>query len=442
MCIIEKISTFEFQPEVYVYPTPRAYAPLHNFTPAFVEYGDEINVYIHIPFCRQICSYCGYLKIAGASEALIDRYVDALVKEILRYGDILSSKKIVTLNIGGGTPSLLKETQLAKIFLALLSVNPEMRQTAQKEISLEATPESIELEKFSAFREIGINRVSIGVQTLNSGEIACAKRKNTSDITEQAIEKLRKSGISQVVADLMIGIEGQSVESFTESATSLIQLRPDVVELYALGLQPQTALAKSSHGNLLQEKDLYRCYEIGMELFLNAGYEQDCHNRYALPDRGGYLQEDNVFGSMSIIGFGAGARTYAQNVHYRNSYCQNNFRKSVLEYIEKVEAGKSVITDGVMLSSEEKMRQFLIYNIEDLDCSIFQEMFGKSPEDVFPEIFSKLLQGKILFSEGNSLKMTKKGLLFRDLVAKEFFSDYMRSLEINYRPRISDTVLL
>ena len=369
----ERVQEFEFHPEVYLYPTPRMYDPLTNFTLEDAIFTEDVNVYVHIPFCKQICSFCGYLKTID-SQNLRAEYVDAVVKEIKLYQNILDGRKVRTLHFGGGTPSLLTPKELEKIITSLLEVNPAVLKTSE-EVSIEATPESVEESKFKQFKDFGINRVSLGVQSFNNSEIVLSKRKNLSEISIKAIESLRKIGIPNVVIDLMIGIEGQTIQSFEDSVKEAIEIRPETVELYALGLMPQTGLGKRLPTTLMGNEEIYHCYDIGRSLFLGAGYTQDCHNRYAIPGRGSFLQEDYVFQGMSLMGFGAGVRSYATNVHYRNTYESSNGRRAILEYIKNSNSGKHSVESGIFLDSEERMRQYIIGNFEKMDKDYFQQRF-------------------------------------------------------------------
>ena len=138
---------------------------------------------------------------------------------------------------------------------ALLQANPHLLKTAQ-EISIEGTPESVEYGKFRHFQSLGINRASLGIQSLNDEEIKLSKRHNLSDISIQAVKTLKQVGIPNVVLDLMIGIEGQTVKSFEQSVLDVLKLNPETVELYALGLMPQTGLGRKDSSFLMHSKEI------------------------------------------------------------------------------------------------------------------------------------------------------------------------------------------
>ena len=252
---------------------------------------------------------------------------------------------------------------------------------------------------------------------------------------EKAVKILHSKKLPNIVFDLMAGIAGQTVESFKQSVIEIIKLKPDTVEIYALGVMPYTSW-QNKNEVFMPDKDIYRCYKLAMKLFLNAGYIQDCHNRYALPGRGSFLQEDNVFKGETLIGFGAGARTYATNMHYRNNYSANNHYSAVKKYIENINNDKSPIEDGLKISPEESIRQYMIYNIEKLNILEFEKRFQTSFDKLFGPIIKTLIKNKLGKISKQYFLLNKKGLLFRDLIAHEFFSLSVRNIEENYRPTI------
>lgn len=430
--LANRIKNFEFHPEVYVYPTPRTYEPISDFSLDEADFTSEINVYVHVPFCRQICTYCGYLKVVDSKGNLREKYVDSLTKEIELYRGILQGKTVKTLHFGGGTPSLLSTSEFEKIMNVLLDINPEILRTTD-EVSIEATPESVEFEKFSGYVELGINRVSMGLQTLVDDEIKLCRRNNFSEVSINAIKSLRRVGIPNLVLDLMIGIEGQTVKSFEASVRSLLEYRPETVELYAVGLMPNTILG-TRKPKLMSKEDISKCYDIGRKLFLEAGYHQDCHNRYVIPNRGSFFQEDYVFAGMSLIGFGAGARTYARNVHYRNNYYEAH-RRAIAEYIRDVNSGILPVKSAIFLDQEEKVRQYLIYSLESLDKKEFRRKFGLGFSEQFPELYSEMLELGLVEEDWRKISLTTKGLSFRDLICKQIFSDNVNRIEDGYRPK-------
>ena len=434
MKLSEKISDFEFQPEVYTYPTTRCYKKLDGFSIVQPEFTDEINVYVHIPFCRQICTFCGYLKTLNSDE-MRKGYLSALIKEIEMYKEVLGTKKIITVDIGGGTPSLLQPEELGEIIDALKAANGNVLSTA-KDVSIEATPESVEYEKFKEFKDLGINRVSIGVESFVDKEISLSGRHNSGSVSANAIKMLKEIGFNNVVCDLMAGVEGQTMETFSNSVNTMLDLGPDTVEIYALGIIPGTMVEKRSAAKLMNNKQKYECYEIARRKFIDAGYHQACHNRYSRFENGGYLQEDTVFRGTSLVGFGAGARSYAQNMHYRNPFEGANGKTAIYRYMDKINSNNFAVESGVFLSSEERMRKYVIGNIESLDLHGFSSLYGIEFKAAFVELYNELISTGCAEEKSGRLKLTPKGLLFRDLIARQFFSEDVEAVESSYRTTV------
>lgn len=433
----QRIAEWEFHPEIYVYPTPRMYSRLDSFEFAQLELTQQLNVYVHVPFCRQFCTFCGYFKTIY-EETLQERFVDAVVAEIELRRGCLEGKQVTTLHFGGGTPSLLTSEQMARIVSALRRANPSILESCL-EVSIEATPESIENEKFADYRQVGINRVSMGVQSLVDEEVRLANRciepgRDAVTMLAYAVETLREVGIADVVVDLMIGIEGQTVATFEETLRRTLRLEPDTVQLYALGVMPQTALGRRRPAQLMTGEEIYRCYQLARELFVTGGYRRDSHDRYTRHPINGFLQGDLNIRGMSLIGLGAGARSYASNMHVRNCYSSSNGRKTLLEYMERVTAGRHAVESGLHLDTEERMRGYAIGHLQALHAGQFQERFGQSFDLAFPELVKELRELSLMSWEEPYWRLTERGLLFRDLVGRAFFSARAEQLENAYRP--------
>lgn len=436
--LASKIEAQEYCPEIYIYPTPRMYRPLERFSYTDLQLTDPINVYIHVPFCEQFCTFCGYFKTMY-DEELQERFVEAVVNEITLRADCLSGRCVETLHFGGGTPSLLRPDQLKKLVEALCQVNPGILDSC-REVSIEATPESVDYEKFAGYHRAGINRVSMGVQSLVDAEVILANRclekgRTSYRVLSDAVESLRAIGIADVVIDLMIGIDGQTIQSFEESLRLALTLRPQTVQLYALGLMPTTGLAKRSNKQIMDGRQIYQCYELGRRLFLDAGYRQDSHDRYTLHPINGFLQGDYNIRGMSLVGLGAGARSYSKTLHFRNVYTTLNGRKALEIYMDRVNSGLPAVETGVALDQEELMRQYAIGHILSLNLDDFEARFGVSYKVKFAEYYREVLDLDLAYQDGSLLRLTPRGVLFRDLLGRRLFSPKAQVLEEAYRAR-------
>ncbi len=436
----QAILTSSSVPYVYSYPPTRTYRPTQKFSLKDPVFSECINIYIHIPFCEQKCTFCGYLTTVTRSETFQDSYVDCLVKEIGMFRGVISNKTITSVNFGGGTPSLLTTKQFQKIMNALLEANPLLLETAQ-EISIEATPESIILGKIKNWIALGLNRASIGIQTFDNQEIKLSKRHNSTAVSLKALEILKKSGVANVCCDLMYGLTGQTEESWLRSVNDLKEFQPETIELYSLVVIPGTPLALS--GSQMSSEEKLSCYELARTVLLEAGYIHDCHLRFIIPGKGFYFQQANVFQGQSLLGFGAGARSYTVNMHYRNIHNSSASRQAVTNYMQEINAGNLAVASRVMITPEEEMRRYVIYNIEHLDKNDFEQRYDTRFEDQFFQEYSELLNLGLAHDSDNVIELTPKGLAFRDVVAHQFFSKEVGSEEARYyasNPTISPRV--
>lgn len=432
----QRIEEHEYHPEIYIYPTPRMYRPLHEVRHVELIYTKRLNVYIHVPFCTHFCTFCGYFKTIY-NEALQEEFVDAVLSEIRMRAAAFKDKLIRTLHFGGGTPSLLTAKQLQKILNALREVRPDILETCE-EVSMEATPESIEGAKFRGYQELGVNRVSMGVQSLVDAEVALANRclekdRSSFRMLQEAFDTLRGCGLNDIVVDLMIGIEGQTRATFLESLEKTITLRPRTVQLYALGVMPQSALGRRQPTGLLSGREIYACYQTAYHLLTDAGYRRDSHDRYTLHPVNGFLQGDLNIQGTSLIGLGAGARSYSEGLHFRNIYSSQNGRKALMEYIRLMKGGLSAVESGVHLTLDERCRQYAIGHLRELNLNEFARRFGEPFQVKFSSLYESMLRLELASVEDSVLKLSDRGLLFRDLIARQLFSQEADERERVYR---------
>ncbi len=421
-------------PYVYSYPPTRAYMPVSPKTVSTAIFSPRVNLYIHIPFCEQKCSFCGFLTTVDSRATSRDEYVTAVCQEIERFA-YHEQLEISSVNFGGGTPMLLSEDQVSKIMRQLNKSFSGLRKTAT-EICMEATPESVTDSKIKNLKGLGFNRVSIGVQSFDASEIRLAKRHNLPAATRNAIEIIRRHGIGNLCCDLMYGLQGQTIASWQQTVSCLLEYMPETIELYRTVLIPDTGLFRIRDAAIMTPEEKYQAYEYASQKLIAAGYIQDSHLRFTIPNRGFYQQQANVFKGESLIGFGVAARTYAENMHYRNSYGSNG-RTAIARYIAAQTAGESAIDSAIILSEEEKLRRYLIYNLESLDIEKIKNIYGCDIDKKFESVWQLLKgQGLIRLARGR-IELTEKASYFRDTIAAYFFSADNASLENDYYKNIN-----
>ncbi len=408
-------------PYVYSYPTTRRYRPVPNFSLDRAYFTEDINVYIHIPFCNQKCSFCGYLTVIERNKSERDVYVNALVQEIEAFAPYAINKIVRSVNFGGGTPSLLSSQQVERIFNALSKTFPNFLTTAT-EISMEATPESVEYEKLHHLQQLGFNRISVGIQTLDNTEIANVKRHNLSGTSFAAMEIVRKAGISNLCVDMMYGLPSQTLRTWESGIVEVMSYLPETIELYKTVVIPGTGIAKTQSVPWTESRGylIWSQYDVASHMLSSSGYRQDSQVRFTIPRKGFYRQQSNVFRGQSLIGFGVGARSYADNVHFRNIYSTQHSKTALRRYISSIREGICIVESAVFLSREEKARRYAIYNLECLDCDRIERTYGI---DLVPQ-----LAGCSFFKrDGNTFSLFKESWYDRDVIAYSLFSK--KSLE-------------
>lgn len=260
-----------------------------------------MNAYIHIPFCASICHYCDFTSFAGQGPK-IPAYVNALCREIER-SDLKGP--LSTVYFGGGTPSTLSADQLTKILGALqdkTGFGPTI------EISLEANPETVDLEKLKGYRKAGVNRVSFGAQAVQKEVLHQLGRGHEWPQVETAFQKAREAGFDNLNLDLMFGLPGQKLEMFEESLERSLALAPEHLSLYALQVEEGTPLAKKVIRGMVvgTEDETADQYELAQKKLGNAGYVQYEVSNFSKPDRE-CRHNHNIWKGEDYWGFGVSA---------------------------------------------------------------------------------------------------------------------------------------
>ena len=433
--INKNISQSAFFDYIYMYPPRQSYYDLKSYDVDFLitkslKKFNDVNIYFHIPFCNQTCSYCNIYTIPHNSN-IYNCYINALKNEFLIYTDALSSRRVKTIYFGGGTPSLLNVKYIDELLITvrkflgidLLSVD---------EISLEVSPETISFDKFVNYKNIGINRVNIGLQTHNNVELKAINRAYNSKINKDAIEIIKKIGFKNVCIDLIYGLKNQSFLSWKYSLEMVLDYSPETICIYPLTLRPSTIFDIMGY-NEINGKEQYIKYDYAREKLLKEGYRQETHVRFIKNEKGGYLQKENHWKMQNILGFGAGARSYLWECDTRNGYSLKNRKKVLNEYVLNIRNYSSPITDGFLMTDDERMRKAVILGLFDLDCDWFNSLFGINLMSYFEYEFNVLFSMKLINELDDKIFLTDKGIRHRDLIVQLFFSEKVKKIVSDYK---------
>lgn len=366
---------------------------------------DSIGVYVHIPYCIRKCNYCDFCSLPIGLPSVPDTYIDRLVSEIYEYnsfGEIRAS----SIYFGGGTPSLLTSEQLSRIVSALKKVFKFEKDT---EFTVEANPGTLDFTKLRGYRDIGVNRISLGVQSLIDEELSLLGRIHNADEAYRSVEMIRAAGFDNLNIDLMYGIPCETEESFLSSLRKVIDLKPEHISVYGLIVEEGTTFYcnrdKLSLPTEDRECDMYYAASRLLSLY---GYEHYEISNYSL--RGKRSRHNlKYWNACEYIGVGASAASYFKGRRYSNT-C------SVDEYI----SGKSLeYSSCEPLSKEERMFEYAMMNLrlaDGLSLSDYKSRFSADFLCGREEPLGKYSSLSLIEMKGDNIRLTEKGFYLSNTI--------------------------
>lgn len=369
-----------------------------------------LSLYVHIPFCRHRCAYCDFNTYTGLAD-LQPIYATAVATEIAQVAHG-RQRPAHTLFFGGGTPSLMTPTDLATI---LTAVQTHFPLTADAELSMEANPGTVDLAYLTAVRQIGINRISFGVQSAIASELAFLEREHDFTAVVQAVQMARQAGIHNLNLDLIYGVPGQTMASWQQSVTAVLALRPPHISLYCLTIEPGTPMQRWLDNGQFAPPDPDLAadqYELAMQLLAEAGYGHYEISNWALP---GYECQHNLtyWRNGDYLGLGAGAHGHAGGYRYQ-------VVKQPRVYIRRLQQGQAgpfplstAVADSHLVSHQEAITDTIITQLrllhEGLDLAAFADRFGQPFEQMFAETVSQLVDWGLLQLADGRARLTRQG---------------------------------
>lgn len=368
----------------------------------------KLGVYIHIPFCASKCKYCDFnshVSTYGERE----RYVDALCCEIESFE--CTDTIVDTIYFGGGTPTVLTSAQLARIMAAL-----RRRFVIKKncEITTECNPATVDTDGFSELKEMGFNRVSIGMQSADNDLLKILGRIHTVEQCRESVLAARGAGFDNISLDLMFGLPEQSVELWEKTLREAISLKPEHLSCYALKIEDGTPFA-SMELNVADDDESRDMYERCVEILGQNGY-----NRYEISNfaRNGFESRHNkkYWQCEDFIGFGAGAYSCMKSARFSNAAATE-------EYIQNVLTNGNAVQNRIPLSCDDEMSEFVYLGLR-MDCGIsakeFKTRFNKDINDVFKEQIDFNLRRKTLLKIGDRIKIADDFVYVSNVILADF----------------------
>ena len=437
----------------------------------------NLQLYLHIPFCIKKCDYCDFLSfpigedeeewskretLDGESEVnptlmqgqlpsvnkkVRKQYIKALVNEIQSVQDKFKDYKVNTIFMGGGTPSILSCKEMNEIFSALQN---SFTIDKNAEITIEANPGTVTQENVTTWKEIGINRVSIGLQSAKDEELKLLGRIHTFKQFKETFSLLRENGFSNINVDLISGVPGQTIESYMETLNKVIELNPEHISAYGLIVEEGTKfgeiyrecdrkdvngsgderglgeLCSLKHGGDLMKKGLTpdlpseeterQMYKATKKQLEQYGYHRYEISNYA---KEGYECKHNLgyWERVDYLGLGLGAASLIGNVRFH----QVNHLE---QYMEKFTFAKESQPEDIMILNEkEQMEEFMFLGLrktKGISKTQFYEKFERSIDGVYGRVLMELEKESLIEMNDDEIKLTEKGIDISNVVFAEF----------------------
>ncbi len=370
-----------------------------------------LGLYLHIPFCGAICHYCNFNR--GLLDAdLKTRYVDALVTEIGRAADGSAAD---TIYFGGGTPSLLAPDEVGRLIAACRAA---FGVTADAEVTLELNPETATPAYLAAIRTVGVNRLSIGVQSFDDGELVRLGRVHSAERARDAVRLARSAGLDDISLDLMMWLPGQSVAGWLANVEALIAVGPDHASLYLLEIYPNAPLRdEMARGGWSQapDDDAADMYLGGLDLLDRAGYE---HYEISNVARPGHQSRHNVkyWDDGAWLAFGCGAHATRDGRRWHNV-------PGTTDYVSRIAAGQSVVAGVRTLSLETRAEEALFTGIrlaKGVSLADIANRYGVDAWDTYGTALTPFVEAGVVEYTPPVLKLTRQGMLLANEVCAVF----------------------
>jgi oxygen-independent coproporphyrinogen III oxidase len=369
------------------------------------------SLYIHIPFCASKCIYCDFNSITIKPD-IVDEYVLAIESELQSVNEEYLFK---TAYIGGGTPTVLNETQLSKL---LNTVSKYVNISKLKEYTIEANPGTLNAEKISILKNSYINRVSIGTQSFNNNYLKVLKRIHTANEAKDIFFDLKENGFKNINIDLIYGYPGQTLNEWKMDLMESSRLNPEHISAYCLSYEqgtPLTDMINSGIFRRLDEEEELKMYEYTKDFLCNKGYLHYEISNFARP---GKKCKHNIvyWRNEEYIGIGAGAFSFVNGKRYCNI-------KDVSEYISAVKSRKNLICFSEELSKKRRASEILIMSLR-MSSGISKIEFLKRSGFDLSGLFGKQINGLakagLINFDDERIKLTRKGMSVADSVMTEF----------------------
>ena len=379
----------------------------------------ELGLYLHIPFCVRKCAYCDFLSFP-AEEEVRKRYVNCLIEEIRQF-DLAEDYVAATIFFGGGTPSLLEGSEIRRIMNTIRERFSDIREDA--EITIECNPGTLTEEKLLIYKEAGINRLSLGLQSADEMELKLLGRIHTYEQFEENFYLARKAGFANINVDLMSALPGQSTENYRKTLQKVCKLAPEHISAYSLIIEQGTPFAerygqdaaKRETGEkpqyLPSEEEERRMYEDTETILSDYGFHRYEISNYA---KEGYACRHNIgyWKRVDYAGFGLGASALQNPLRYKNTddlqeYLNHDFSKKELLVLTKDNQIEETMFLGLRMT-------------RGISKAEFERQFGSEIDAIYGDVLRKYKSMRLLLEENGRIFLSREGIHVSNSVMADF----------------------
>ena len=358
----------------------------------FSDHAFKCGLYVHFPFCISRCSFCKYYSEINTSNEQLDDFLSSLEKELTLYSVDFNARKLENLFLGGGTPTILDEFRTKRL-LELIYKHFSFKEGSQK--TIEGTPESLTLNKLKLYKDLGINRISVGLQSSNNHVLQAIGRRHTDRDVFKVFELIRTAGIDHIGTELIWGLPGESMESYKKTFNDLIKLSPDFIEGYLLTTGGRVKINRSYPSNVT----IHELIDMAKERLLSNGYRLAFEGNFLGFIKKGVSRSDAVNQNTDslyrhkafVLGVGPGASSHFPDKKYMLASGYDNYSNSLNK-------GASPAIRSIKISKEGYKRHYIISQI-----GFFRRIYKGEYRDIFGNELSKDFSDEVSLLKKNKI---------------------------------------
>ena len=370
------------------------------------------GLYIHIPFCKTICSYCDFYRVLSPDDD--SPFIDTIIKEAEIRRDYLPGENISTIYLGGGTPSVLPVSELKKLmdnFSEIFSIEND------SEITIELNPDDLDLNYFNGLRKTGFNRISLGIQSWNDEELKFLNRRHDAAGAEKALKYSLDAGFDNITIDLIYGLPGMSAGSWEKTLEKTLSFDVKHISAYHLTIEPGSLLGKmkkQGHITEVDEEESLNQFNSLIEMTESAGF---IHYEISNFGKEGYfsIHNSNYWKQVNYIGLGPSAHSF-------NNYSRQWNVSDVKKYVNAVNSNKTFF-EKEELDTRKKFNEYMMTSLRTMwgiDLEYVEKVFDKEGYDYIMNLAGKFKEYGLMKQENKSLILTNQGKMISDNIISEF----------------------